>query len=206
MVLVPEKFKQKTPPRYNLVYEVLDGKTFYRKSYQDVLNKTKTIEDIMPCSKLQFYVIDYLLGLIYSFVNRREYAIATNEAGLHLKKRGNTGNDIAIYSKKVLTPDQIDEHYADVPPKIIIEVDIKVDLEKMTVAEYLQLRTKVLLDFGVEKVIWVLTKSQKIVVGKQGKALEIVGWGEDVEIMDGHYFNVLKYLKEEGIPFIEREA
>ncbi len=206
MILVAEKKETKIPPRYDLIFEVLNGKSFYRKGYRDVLRGTKTIEEIMPCSSLQWIVVDYLLGFIYSFIDRSKYWIATNEAGLHLEKNDNTGNDIAIYSKKVLTPDKISVHYADVPPKIIIEVDIKVDLEKMTVADYIEMRTGKFLDFGVEKVIWILTKSQIIVVGRQGEELKITRWNEDIEIMDGHTFNVRQYLKSEGIPFTEKEG
>ncbi|MEK7253960.1 MAG: Uma2 family endonuclease [Bacteroidota bacterium] len=205
MTLVAEKQKSKLSPKYDLVFETLNGKPFYRKGYRDVLKGRKTIEDIMPCSSLQWVVVEYLLKTIFRFIDDNQYWVATNEAGLHLEKNDNTGNDIAIYSQEVLPPEKISVHYADVPPKIIIEVEIKVELEDMSVAEYLEMRINHLLDFGVEKVIWVLTKSQKIVVGRQGHPIEAFGWGEDIEIMDGHTFNVKKYLKAKRIPFIERE-
>ena len=35
-----------------LVYEELNGRKLYRKGYQQFLNHTKTIEEIMGCSSL----------------------------------------------------------------------------------------------------------------------------------------------------------
>ncbi len=43
------KKEAKTLPK-ELVYETLAGRVFYRKGYRDVLNKTKTIEEIMGSS------------------------------------------------------------------------------------------------------------------------------------------------------------
>ena len=37
----------------SLIYEVMDRQPIYYKGYRDVLNKTKTREEIMACSGLQ---------------------------------------------------------------------------------------------------------------------------------------------------------
>ena len=47
-------------PNY-LVYEIMDGKPIYYRGYQSVLNKTKTLEQIMGCSSLQAVLITHYL-------------------------------------------------------------------------------------------------------------------------------------------------
>lgn len=194
------KKKEKIPDY--LIYEVMDGKPYYRKGYRDVLNKTKTLEEIMGSSTLQFILVDYLLGIIYSFIDRSKYYIATNEAGLHFKKKNNIANDIAIYNKALLTPDKISKKYADVPPQVVIEIDTKVETENDTIG--INLKTQKMLDFGVERVIWIFTESRKVMVAVAGEDWLIKDWNKDVEIMDGHLFNIATYLEKEGIKLEEQ--
>ena len=111
-----------------LIHEIIDGKPLYRKGYREVLAKTKKIEDIMGSGSLQFFIIDYILGILYSEINRTKYLIATNEAGMHLDRRNNLAGDIFIFDKTVLTIDKINKHYANVPPKISIEIDLDIEL------------------------------------------------------------------------------
>ncbi len=59
---------------------------------------------------------------------RSEYWIATNEAGLHLSHGNNLSADIAIFDRSILTPNHRDFQYITVPPKVVIEVDIRADL------------------------------------------------------------------------------
>jgi len=175
----------------------MDGKPYYRKGYKDVINKTKTVEEIMGSSSLQFILIDYLLGIIYGFIDRSKYYIATNEAGLHLSKNNNLANDIAIYSSTILTPDKIVNRYADVPPQLVIEIDTKIDGENNNVA--INLKTQKLLNFGVERVIWIFTENQKVMIATSGEDWVIKDWNKDVEIMNGNIFNIANYLQEKGI-------
>lgn len=81
----PRKKKEKIPDY--LIYEIIDGKPFYRKGYKDVMNKTKTLEEIMGSNALQFIILQYLIRLIAKFDNEEKYYIANNEAGLHLGKK-----------------------------------------------------------------------------------------------------------------------
>ena len=52
--------------------------------------------------------------------------------------------------------------------------------------------------FGVEKVIWILTDAQTITIATRER-IESVDWSRDVEIMDGHSFNIGAYLTKRGI-------
>jgi hypothetical protein len=184
-----------------LIHEIIDGKPYYLKGYRDVLAKTKTVEDIMGSSSLQFFIIDYILGILYSGINRQKYIIATNEAGLHLDRRNNLAGDILIFDNEVLTIDKIDKHYSNVPPKISIEIDLDIELEKITENGYMTLKTKKLLDFGAEKVIWFLTESKKVMIATPDGDWQMRDWDKDVEILDDISCNVGKYLKEKGSEF-----
>lgn len=184
-----------------LIHEIIDGKPLYRKGYREVLAKTKNIEDIMGSSSLQFFIIDFILRILYRTVDDEKFIIATNEAGLHLDRRNNLAGDILIFDKDVLTIDKINKHYSSVPPKISIEIDLDIELEDHTQNSYISIKTKKLLEFGAEKVIWFLTESKSVMVATPGGDWQTHDWDQDVEMMDGIMCNVGKYLKEKGSEF-----
>ncbi|TAK41961.1 MAG: Uma2 family endonuclease [Saprospiraceae bacterium] len=204
MVKTASKGRQeKQPVPEFLVKEWLNGKPIYYKGYRDVLNKTKKLEDIMGCSSLQCFVIDYLLRILYEIVDEENYFIATNEAGIHLDHRNNFSNDIAIYDLQVLTPEKISRKYSDAPPVLSIEVGINEEVDRketgFTISDYVALKVQKLLDFGVEKVLWILIDSQKVLVAKQGEDWLIKNWEQEIELFQGQAFNVGEYLKKRGI-------
>ena len=181
-----------------LIYEIMDGKPVYRKGYRDVLSGKKTIGEIMGSSSLQAIIVYYLTGFISQFIDEDVYNVLTNEAGLHLDHRTNLANDIAIFEQSLFPGSRISKKYADVPPKIAIEVDIEADTNTMTESGYIYKKTRKLFDFGVHKIIWVLTDAQVVIVATPER-IETVDWNKDVEIMDGHCFNIGAYLIRKGI-------
>lgn len=188
-------------PSY-LIYEVLDGKPVYYKGYRDVLAKTKTLEEIMGSSVLQSVIIDYLLRACYAVFDASVFRILTNELGSHLSNKNNLSNDIAIFEKSLLTPKKITTKYANVPAKIVFEVDLDGELgleEAFTEHEYIHTKVQKMLDFGVEKVFWITTKTQKVLLATPGQNWEIIDWNKDIELFRGHTFNIGQYLKDEGI-------
>jgi hypothetical protein len=182
----------------SLIYEIMDGKPIYRKGYRDVLSGKKTIEEIMGASTLQSVIVSYLVMLIGRFIDDDRYFVLTGEPGVHLDHRNNLANDIAIYDQTVLTPAKISKKYADVPPQIAIEIDIEADTAEMTENGYIYKKTRKLFDFGVQKIIWVLTDPQVVLIATRER-IETVNWDKDVEIMDGHSFNIGAYLAKKGI-------
>ncbi|MDX1941676.1 MAG: hypothetical protein SFU99_14045 [Saprospiraceae bacterium] len=58
-----------------------------------------------------------------------------------------------------------------------------------------------LLDFGVERVIWIYTGVEKFMIAEKNKHWETANWSEDLEIMDGILMNIPqlieKFYKEE---------
>jgi hypothetical protein len=191
------KSKRKIPDY--LVYEVMDGKPIYYRGYQSVLNKTKTLEQIMGCSSIQAELISYLLSVIYQFIDRSKYRVYTNEIGNHIDAGNNLSNDIAIFDKTVLTADKINKKYPDVPPKIVIEIDTEADVSELTGFGYIYKKSKKLLDFGVERIIWIMINTQTVTVIEPNRDWQVREWNTDIELMDGHIFNIANYLAEEGI-------
>ena len=183
----------------SLIRDIIDGEVFYYKGYKEIVKKTKQAEDIMPSSGLQSLILEPILEVFYTKVDRKKYRMFTNESGNHLGKNNNMGLDIAIYSKKVLTPDKINKHYVNVPPEVVVEVDIKIDTNNHTDLEFINKKTEQLLKHGVSKVIWILSETQKVIVATPDKDWRIISWEKDIELINGHIFNIAQYLSQEGV-------
>lgn len=152
----------------------------------------------MGASSLQSVIVWYLTTFIGRFIDEDQYFVLVSEPGVHIDHRTNLANDIAIYHQSVLPPSKISKKYADVPPRIAIEVDIDADLTEMTETGYLYKKTRKLLDFGVEKVFWVLTDAQAVIVATNER-IETIDWMRSIELMDAQLFNVGEYLRKRGI-------
>ncbi|GAB4031974.1 Uma2 family endonuclease [Spirosoma jeollabukense] len=185
-----------------LVYETWQGKPVYYRGYQDVLTGKKTIEEVMSCSDLQGVLVSLLNGYLYSTINRKKYLLATNEIGLHLALNDNLGNDVVIFEKEKVG--KLKGKYFDVPPKIVIEVDIKADVSDFEgkLDGYLIQKSQKLIDFGVEKVIWVITAAQKVyVIDRNDPTWYVVNWSENITVMDGCILNIKQLLDDEEIEY-----
>jgi hypothetical protein len=189
-----EKIPAKNVPKY-LIYEIFDGKPVYYKNYRKVLDGTLTPEEIMGSSGLQAVIIEYLLWVLYDKIDRKKYKALTNEQGQHLDKKNNLSADIAIYETNKFD-------VTTVPPKIQIEVNIDADTEDFGSPDnYVFKKTEKLLNFGVEKVIWIMSDTKKVIVATKNANWEIIDWKKKIEIMNNIDFNIGQYLKENGSPF-----
>lgn len=200
MLVIEKKRKpkiQKIPP--HLVYEEINGRPIPYKGYKSVLSGKKKLEEIMGCSSLQSVLV-YILGLfIGNNVNRKKYLVASNEAGLHLGLNDNLASDIAIFEKDKIV---LDDKYFTVAPKVVVEVDIKIDLSETewnNEIEYVLDKSQKLLDFGVERVIWITTKAKKVFVITPSDKWYVVNYQEDIQVLDDCVLNIAKLLEEEGI-------
>lgn len=70
-IVAAKKPTQKIPDA--LVYDLMDGKSYYRKGYKSILNKTQTLESIMGCSSLQTAIIEYLMEMFFTFSRHKKY-------------------------------------------------------------------------------------------------------------------------------------
>ena len=189
--------QQQQVPSY-LIYETLNGRPLYRKGYKDVLANRKTPGEIMGCSDLQAIIVSALHAYLYNNANRKVYWVVTNEPGLHLQLGDNLANDIAFYEKEKVT---IKGKFFDVAPKVVVEVDIKIDLEEFPAKalDYIYEKTEAMIAFGTERVIWITTKSRKVFVATKGEIWLTHNWDATIPVLDNLTLNVEALLTEEGV-------
>lgn len=141
-----------------------------------------------------------LVGNLWNKINRSVYQLATSESGLHINLGTNLAADIAIFDKAVLGKPK--GKYFDVAPKVVIEVDIKIDLDDTggDVA-YIIKKAQTLFEFSVERVLWVLSDSRKVIVMQSGQDWIVTDWGNNVTVMEGCILNIKNLLHEEEIAY-----
>lgn len=184
----------------NLIYEQWNGKPIYYHGYKDVLAGSKRPEEIMSCSDIQGALIALIIGYLFTTIDRKKYIVRTNEVGLNLSKGNNLALDIAISERDLL--EKLSEKFLKVSPKVVIEIDIKADFSNLAVGEmdYLLRKSKKIIDFGAESVLWILTASKTVVViSKNDSNPYIANWDQDIFLLDEHFINIQNLLNEEGI-------
>jgi Uma2 family endonuclease len=175
----------------HLVYEEWDGvPILYKGTKMYALQNYNLNQLEMGSSIFQSLIIGYILKVLFrSNLDDKKYAIVTNEPGLHLGYRNNLSNDIAIIERnKIVNKRSI--RYANVPPKVAIEVDVRADYEQEfeSFNDYINQKTQKLLDFGVEKVIWILSSELQEVRVSSLSQTSIHAWTDTIEILDGVTF------------------
>jgi Uma2 family endonuclease len=180
-----------TIPKY-LIYEEHLGQPIYYKGYREFLNNPEKISksDVMGTSALQSIIISRIMIYLAQHIDHQQYECLTNAVGLHFNKGENRACDIVIFEKSALKNYTMSENYFTIPPKIVIEVDIKADLENTSNANYWQTKTQQLLDFGVEKVIWISTNPRKVTLATHQPPWLTYDWTENIELVNGVYINL----------------
>ncbi len=169
--------------RKSLVYEMWNGKPVYYAGYQDVLGGRKTVEQARSSSILQSRLVVRLSAYLLSVLDLSEYDVLGNELGIQFAKGDWRACDVAIFTLADLA-DQDETKYAWVAPKVAIEVDMKADLDSLdSPFDYYERKTTQLLDFGVEKVIWLFTKSRKVWIAEANKDWIIRDWSQAVPVL-----------------------
>ncbi|MDX2286329.1 MAG: Uma2 family endonuclease [Bacteroidia bacterium] len=193
--------KPRTKVPEHLIYEIIDGKPIYYRGYREVMAGTKTYTEIIGSSTLQSLIASYLLRVLFKGLDESAFTVLTNEAGLHLNHRNNLSGDILIFDAQTLPASAVGEHYADVPPAVVIEVDISADPADREADSYVHLKTQKLLEFGVQQVIWILTVPKTVTAARAGEDWQIKDWHKDIEVADGIQFNIGAYLVGIGSAF-----
>ncbi len=201
MTLIPSPPKRKRKVPEYLIREVLNGKPLYYKGFREVLAGKKQKEEIMGCSSLQSVLIGVLFHFMAIRINRKKYWLATNEPGIHAALNNNLSNDIAVYEKEKVAP--LTVKYFEVAPKLAIEVDVKVDISDTheSEIEYIIEKSQTLMDFGVERIIWIITKVKKIFVMTPNQNGLLLNFDDDIELMDGIVLNFAQLLEEEELSY-----
>ncbi|MGG7666413.1 hypothetical protein [Dyadobacter sp. BHUBP1] len=113
----------------SLIFEELDGRPLYRKGYKKVLENKLSPEEVMGCSFLQALVVSIVFPYLKEMLKGKQYWVLCNESGLHVSRGNNLTNDIAVFEKATIK-DVFSKKYPDVPPKIAIEVDVKIEADQ----------------------------------------------------------------------------
>lgn len=183
-----------------LVKEVLDGIPVYYKGYREVLANQKQSEEIMADGLLQAIIKSWIARLLIQGLDDSKYWMGIGEVGSHISRRVNLSHDAVIFEKSKLPASKISNQYADVPAKVVLEIDTEVEYGNgLPEQTYVHRKTQRVLDFGTEKVIWIFTASRKVMVAERGKDWVTCDWDRDIEVLDGVVFNVAQHLNQTGI-------
>jgi Uma2 family endonuclease len=183
-----------------LIYEILDGTPIYFKGYKEYLKNEKTLDDIIATGQLQTLIINALQEHLIINYRKKGYKFLSNEVGLHISLNNNLSCDLVAFENAVLATLEQDNKYYPVPPTFVIEVDSNGDLEDNKFLEYFFKKSRKLIEFGVEKVIWVLTASQTVTVMTSAEEKWITqNWNKPIEIFDGDVIILEELFKESGI-------
>ena len=183
---------RKIPAKY--IREVVNGKPYYYKGYKSVMNGTKQIEEIMGSSSLQSFLVAFISGILFSKINRKKYSLTTNETGLHLGTKNNLASDIGIFLKEKVV---LNDKYFEIAPEVAIEVDVKIETDKDL--DYVFSKSEEMMNFGTERILWVITKHKKIFVFSKNETTQILDWNKDVVVMEGVVLNIHDLLEEEDV-------
>ena len=180
-----------------LIYEMVDGIPIYYKGYREYLEGAIQIEEITGSSYLQALLGTELVILLSRLLDMSKYRIMSNEIGLKFAKGSWRAADLVVYEKSKLKGIAIDNKYLEVAPEIVIEIDTKANLEEVeNPLGYYQEKTDQLLEFGVQKVVWIFTETQKVMIAEDRDNWQIVSWHKELEIMDGVQVNIQELILE----------
>jgi Uma2 family endonuclease len=178
----------------SLVYEMVNGQPVYYKGYQDYLSGSKQIDEIMGSSKIQALIVAELIFLLKTFLGD-DYLIFTNEVGLQFSKKSWRAADIAVVKAGLV--EKLDDKYLEVPPELVIEIDTKAALHDIeNPLGYYQEKTEELLQFGVKKVVWIFSDTEKVMVAEQAnRAWQIYDWADPISIEEGLVLDMNRLLR-----------
>jgi len=182
----------------NLIYEMVNGEPIYYRGYKDYLTGSKQLEQLMGSSKLQSFLATELIFLIKSFLGIK-YFVFSNEIGLQFAKKSWRAADIAVIKKENVG--EMDNKYLSTPPEYVIEIDTKADLSEINnPLGYYQEKTQELLNFGVSKIIWIFTDTQKVMIAeKDSKKWEILDWDQEIEFIENLKVNIHQIIIDNGL-------
>jgi hypothetical protein len=73
------------------------------------------------------------------------------------------------------------------------------NVEKALELQYVLKKTNKLLEFGVEKVVWIFSEDRKIIVTEPQRDWVITNWNTDIALLDGLVLNLENLLKDNSI-------
>lgn len=178
-VLFPESESENIPS--DLIYDIIDGKPYRHKSSQGVFSRA--------------FIRSYLFDVLFQALKEDSDLLIASDPSLFINDRNLVTSDIMVFERRKLT---IHENYAQIPPKITIDLDIKVELGDLTEDEYVFLKMNKLVNFGVEKAIWLFTESKKVIV-MDSQAWTSSKWDDDITILPDVTCNITQGIRDTPI-------
>lgn len=179
-----------------LIYEMRQGKPIYYRDYRKVAAHEKSVEEIMGSSLFQAQLIALIIMFLGKTLDLRQYVITTNELGFFYSEKSWRALDIAIFRRSDITAELYSTTYVKTAPKIVIEVDTKAEVkEHGDLFGYVTEKTEDLLAAGVEKVIWILTETRKVVVAEPNTPWLLAKWSDVVSVLDDLTIRVDQFME-----------
>lgn len=123
-----------------------------------------------------------------------------NRVGVSLDNDNIISCDIFVFDHTQQFLSKIATSYnISIPPKIAIEIDIRIDLSDEKDFSYVFTKTHKLLDFGVEKVFWIFRKHQKVMIAVKDEDWITKDWNHEIELLNNEFFNIGQFLADEGV-------
>lgn len=195
-----KQFTQRKFPSY-LKRETFDGVNFYYPGFRQVLYKQKSLDDLIGDSGLLFFLKCFLADVLKAGLDEKCYRMGAGKLGFQPNANDKFELSVVVFDKTLLTPDKITLRYVTVPPKVVIEIDVNVELPERNsdlFQEYVLGKLDSLFNHGVEKVIWFFTKSKKVCIALPGQAWQINDWNQDITLFEGVKVNIADYIAQEG--------
>jgi hypothetical protein len=195
-----EKDDVKTEIPEYLIYEMYLGQPIYYRGYEEVLNGTKTFEQIMGDSSLQSWLKTRLTIILSPLLELVGYELFAGELGITFEKEGWRAADIAIFRAGEL---ELSAHYAKISPEIALEIDVQADSKNLGGdMKYIKTKTNQYLAHGTKKVIWIFTNAGAIMEATEQSNFQINSWDKDLEIMEGVTVNIAQMIENRRKPIV----
>jgi hypothetical protein len=176
----------------SLIYEWHKNKPLFYRGYNLVLSGRKSLEEVVGSSDVQSWIIDSILHFLHINLDYKEFKVLSNELGFIYANNRWYNLDIAIYERNKL---KLTGKYTKIPPKVVIEVDTKADLSNFeNPNDYFIEKTETLLGCGVERVLWVFSKTKRVLYADKFE-WKFYKFSEDVKIMDDLYIKLSEAIK-----------
>lgn len=184
----------------SLIYEEINGEPVYYKGYKNVLAHQLEPESIIGSSVWQSYLVTMVARYLGNLLPKRLFFVLSNEAGLHIERGTNLSNDVAVFDRATF-PNIFSKQYANTPPKLAIEVDIDIESETIpSEMDYVFLKSQKMLDFGTERILWILTASRKIfAIDRATRKWTIHEWEETIPLFENYTLCLNDLLREEDL-------
>lgn len=86
------------------------------------------------------------------------------------------------------------------PPKVVVEVDVKIEADQFPdPKDYISRKSEKMIEFGTERVIWVLTDNRKVMVTDHTREWFVYNWDDIVPVFDQYQLCLNDLLKREGV-------